>query len=307
MYNKTPVVDETESLSQDEILWGEIMLVDPRDYEIHRFNVRTEDPERGIKSLEDSVLEVGFRYPSLADEHKKILDGGRRWRIAMKHMLKIPMVHLRYGDEAEADLDRAIDSIVGNMGIPNSPKELGRAVNALTEMGMAMSTIAQRLGVSVNIVNNWSVTHKIPQDLLPEENPEVEEMWEGLTPRARKTFETIRRSTDLPPKERIEQLKDYTKMTYSERDAMARDVQDGGQVDTKARLAITTEKYSHEEFNCPLQVSIWIKRMIRMRGWDLQGFRIAGDVLYKKGIYDMSQEQYMMYKDGDPDESEEQH
>lgn len=295
MYGKIPVGDETERLSLDEIKWEEVMLVDPRDYTLYEFNARTQDPERGLKTLEDSVLEIGFRYPSLSDENKCFIDGGRRLSIAMKHMLKIPVIHHRYGDTIEAEQDRIIDSVIGNMGIPNSPKELGKAVNLLTEIGMPMARIAERFGVSINIVNNWSVTEKIPKDLLPEENPEVEEMWEELTPRARKTFETIRRATDLPPKERIEQLKTYTEMTYSERDAVARDVQDGGTVDMETRLSTIQEKYSHVEFN--VSNSLWgrIQRMLRMRAWDKQLFLKAVLKMFDSGKYQMSQEDYMGY------------
>jgi len=294
MYRKTPVEDETESLSQDEILWGEVMLVDPRDYEIHEFNIRTQDLDRGIKSLEDSILEVGFRFPSRSDENKKLIDGGRRWRIAMKHMLKMPMVHIRYGDGQEGSQDRIIDSIIGNLGIPNSPKELGKAVNLLvSEFDMQVSEIARRLGLTVNIVNNWAISHKIPKELLPEENPEVEEIWDGLTPSEIKTFETIRRATDLSPKERIEQLKDYTKMTFSAKDALARDVQDGGTVDIKARLAVTAKKYSHVEFDVSLELWKDTQKMLRMRAWDKQILLKVVLKMIRSGRIQISQEDYM--------------
>ncbi len=300
MYELIKIEEDIETVSLENIQWDTVMMVDPRNYEIHEYNIRTFDAERKIKSLEDSVLKNGYRYPCLSDENMKIIDGGRRWRIAVKHGFKLPMIHVNYGEGDTADVERAIDSIIGNMSEPNSPKEVGYGIKRLIEdMNLNISQVAERLGATYKHINNLYSGIQVPKELFPEENPEVIEMWEGETPRSRETYQTILRSTDLPPSERAKQYEDYVKLTYSQKDAAARELNAGLPVDMESRARIVTRKYVHLEEDQPDYITKIHETDLRMRTWGIAELHRVCMVMLHLNPGWISQEQYTMYKDED--------
>ncbi len=297
MYGLIKLEKEIESVSLEEIQWDTVMMVDPRDYVIHEYNIRTFDPERGIKSLEDSILKNGYRYPCLSDENKNIIDGGRRWRIAIKHGFKMPMIHVLYGEGDEANVERAIDSMIGNMSEPNSPKEIGFGIKRLIEdMHQSISQVADRLGVTYKEVNDLYTGIKAPKELFPDENPDVVEEWEGMTPRSRERFKTIIRSTSLSPAERAIQIKEYVELTNAQQDAAAREIHAGLKVDMKDRIeTVKSKDYTHIEHD----IKNWIIKLhqnnVRMRGWDLEKTYITFilDMHFNPGF--ITQQKYAKY------------
>ena len=293
MYALISVRDEIESLNIEDVLWDQVMMVDPRDYVVSTLNVRTEDPERELKSLEDSILESrGFRYPLLSDENKHIIDGGRRWRVAMKHMLKVPVRHKRYGDN---DIERVFDSIEGNTTTPNTPVEVGRAVNILVELGLPISQIAERLGKSYSAITMISAIVVAPKEIIPEEIPEAQEIWKNMTVREKKRFKTVALATDLPVEERIKQLREFTDLPYSEQDAVAKDLKDGLPVDMESRLDIIKESYDHWEHNIASSVSRLHKADCRARAWESRNTYQA--LMIKLHVHPeiLSQEEYIKW------------
>lgn len=262
--------EEIVRLSDGEIVLGKVMLVDPRDYEIHELNARLENPERNMKQLEDSILEIGFREPCIADEHKTIIDGGRRWRIASKYKVYLPVIHKFYGEGVEADSLRAIDSILGNLTEQNTPTELGLMVNKIVDMGINISTVAKKLGYQTQYLTDWSSYIEAPKDVLPiDQDAELEEMFQNLTRRQRISVKRILKKKDLTPEEAVEEFKKLYEMSYSAVDSYDRDIHADTPVDLDFRhkMSIAEKKERWEQYHLIKYTKVW-RGILRRRGWD---------------------------------------
>jgi ParB-like chromosome segregation protein Spo0J len=131
--------DVIERIVNPEV--GKVYLADPRQFSISPHNVRI-DPEREIKRLEDSILKVGFRSPIRSDLNYNIIAGGRRWRIALKHGLKIPVIFVNYESDAEKHLDVFLDNASTHLTL----EEMRRIFLQLDSMGYSLKDIAEMTG-----------------------------------------------------------------------------------------------------------------------------------------------------------------
>jgi len=151
------VVDKKNENEKDYVTYDE----DPRDYEIHSRNLRKFEPDRDIESLEKSILARGkIVTPLLSDEDNKIIDGGRRLRLAKKHNMKIAVLHRHYGEGVEADLMRTLDSMILNMREMQDPYKVANAIDKMLNSGMSYSDVADMLGMSLRLVRAYLLIEK---------------------------------------------------------------------------------------------------------------------------------------------------
>jgi len=289
------IQEEIERLDKSEIIWNEVMLVDPRDYEPSEWNARKEERDRKIKWLTDSVLESGFRHPILVDENKKIIDGVRRWLIALEYGLKIPAIHRRYGSGKEADFKRAIDSILANMTAPNYTKELGIIINELRRLGYSSSFIARHLGKSTSQINQWSAIDRAPEELIPEGDEEAQEIYAGMTEGQRQAYTTLVKSKDMPAEEKAKTLRAIAKMTGRRAKEIVSDLKEGLEVDLEREEKIKQIKISKLEARVPThQLKEW-KKKLKLRKWDKTRTLMAFFNLWIAGQIDINPKEYDMY------------
>lgn len=284
------VGEEIERLDPSEIRWNEVMLVDPRDYEPSEWNARQEDPDRHLKSLEDSILNSGFRHPIIVDENKKIIDGKRRWLVAMKHGLKIPAIHRRYGSGPEADFKRAVDSIVANMGVSNTAKELGMIINRLKELGFSSQMIASCLGKTISQINDWSGAVEAPRDLVPPEDKEGQEIYAGMTKRQKRIFRKLVEQKNLPIEERAQLMREFVKLSPKELKEIEESLEEDLPVKVEPRKS--SIKTTRIEARVPThQYQSW-KRKLKARGWDKSRTIMTLFNMWTSGIIEISQDEY---------------
>jgi len=283
---------EIERLDPELIPWGLITYGDPRDYEIHPLNARKEDPEFAIEGLEKSILSTGFRFPIFSDENKNIIDGGRRLIVAKKHLIRVPVIHVRYGENMEADLQRSLDSVIGNMGVPNSYQDLGKAVNYLFEMGLTSNEISEKLGVTSIIVNHWSVYEKIPRDILPEKIDPDDLILKDLEPFQRKRWKKLRKQVKyLSPREQIAAMKEYGEnfnIKEPEEEKKKTDL-------SLSRLMLSQQKTV--QYNTVIVTNVYedFNRMIKMRAWNKILWDNIVRLMWIRGDFDITSEQYIKY------------
>lgn len=288
MYGLIKVPDNIVSINVNDIRWNEVMIVDPRDYTVSKWNSRLEDPERNIKGLEDSILYNGFITPLLADESKQIIDGSRRFRIALKHGLMIPVIHKKYSSET----DKGIDSLICNMREDNTPVERAKIIDNLLKNGVSLNKISEALGVSKSQINNWLVQISLPEIIEPD--AESLEIYKTLSERDRRQFNRIVKDLDLSPTEAKDELKYVSKLTSRELDEYLKDISTGLVVDKSSRVSVKDQKDQVELWNYYVlkKWSVKWKNKIRKRSWDK--FKVLNALMngFYLGLIDLTQEEY---------------
>jgi len=236
------VKEEIERIPIEEIVFGEEILVDPRDYEISDFNPRIIEPTRNMKILEDSILESGFLAPALSDENKKLLDGGRRWRIAIKHGIKFKVIHRKYGDDTNADVNRIIDAIMFNVHEGLTPKELGLIYNRLLDISdLPIREIGRRTGYPINRISQFLQEVTAPEKIPEEDVEKVEEMWDKLTPTEKQRAHRISQYKGVQDVKAI--VEDFKEMdSYREQEEYEKDIKEQLPIDRETRVEFAKQK-----------------------------------------------------------------
>lgn len=291
---------EVVSLTPEQIKWGMVMYVDPRDYHVSEYNARTCDIERHIEHLENSILTVGFRKPLISDENKGIVDGSRRHLIALKHGLLMPVIHVNYGEDFRDPIVlRIIDSIVSNMDEPNLPRELGVLVNKATSTGMPLSKISDMLGVDWKLVNGWAQSVKIPADVIPPEQQteEVKTKWADKAPRKQEVVTKITRAMEGTPKEKAATAMKLLDTNYDILDNTIRELNEGSDVDIETRTEPVTIKTSPDKLDWFPATRSLIRQMSKARAWDPLLFQMVcvWKVIFRKN--EVTQDDYNEFKE----------
>jgi len=290
MVHLQKVSEDVESIPIDQIKFDQVMIVDPRDYTISKWNARVEDQERNIASLTDSIINYGFINPLISDENKEIIDGLRRWKIAIKYGLKIPVIHKNYnGDETK----KALDSLLYNMKEENTPLERAKLLDKLLKKGISLKVISEALGVSISQINNWLVQINAPKEIIPDNDLEAIESYKSLSERDRRTFNRAVKTIGLTPEESKEELKYFSKLTSRERDEYIKDIVSGMKVEKKD-TTVAENKDDYELWNYYVYKkwgNKW-KDKIRKRGWDR--FKTINALMngFYLGKFNLSQEEY---------------
>lgn len=266
----TKLPDEQILMTEGDILWEKIMIVDPRNYHISEWNARLVHQDRNMESLEDSILEIGIRQPLLSDEHFGIIDGHRRMLIAQRRSIMIPVIHRRYGEGLEADITRAVDSINANFPEPNTGVELGQIVNKLVGIGATVEDLATKLGIPKRGVTQWSAMIRESEELLPKDNRKAREQLEGLSARDRNIFS--RAAKELPEeKDRLMILDTMAQVTTRQRDQIVKDIVAGSPVDLEGNILIAKKDIPTEQWvlyvNYAQSSKVW-RPFMAARNWD---------------------------------------
>lgn len=285
--------EEVERLDTEDVRFGVIMWVDPRNLEISPLNVRREEPERYIGILEASIPIEGVKEPLLVDENKEIIDGSRRWRVAFRHSLRVPVFFKYYGEGHEADEERVLDSIRHNQSEPNTDREIGSAVNDLLKRGSNPEALAKKLGVSPGQITNWTKT------IFGDEKPFLERLaqvqYRRLSREEKRQFDKINKSRDMTPYDFASRLFLYKKLFQRNRKKVENAVEKGEYVDLEYRCGLQKKKTIYEKVRVPTELYEGLKNKLKIRKMDMNTWVNNMLERFTSGHIDITQEEYEKY------------